>query len=156
MGEWYKSLKHIHGNGWWVLGDQQTNKQKKTKVNIQEDLQILTLLFLSWVHKWRNKTKNKDGGQYLTLLKNIDGGQFATLGFRSVSQVDLLRLTLELGGPFACLHGGEVAAVPLTGSLISMEKRMELSWGCGLPAEEQWGKRAKVCSGKSSFTETMV
>lgn len=86
-------------------------------MNIQEDLQILTLLCLSWVHKWRNKTNKK----------NKDGGQVAIFGFRSVSQVELLRLTLELGGPFACLHGGEVAAAPLTGSLISIEKWMEQS-----------------------------
>lgn len=75
------------------------NKQKKTKVNIQEDLQILTLLFLSWVHKWRNKTKYKDGGQYLTFFKKKnDGGQFAARGFGSVSQVDLLILHLRIMG----------------------------------------------------------
>lgn len=54
-------------------------------MNIQEDLQILTLLFLSWVHEWRNKTKNKDGGQDLTFFKKMDGEQLATLGLRSVS-----------------------------------------------------------------------
>lgn len=62
---------------------QMINKQIH-KVDIQEDLQIITFLLYSWEHKWRNKAKNKDRGQHMTFF--IDGSQDGACGVRSTSK----------------------------------------------------------------------